>query len=203
MRSNVSALLLGALFTLLTGCVNPWADHFEPLAGATLATLRDSPPIEIRRVPFERVDEALDDLEQEVIDSDVPPAEWSQDQRGARKGFLLRALQVTDEPDDVTILGRSVFRSVDPDVGPSDGELRRFAESIGATHVVWTNRFEGKRQVVTRRPVTSFGYRGGFYGYWGECRGPRRFGYTTTTYVPVVIEADEFAWLAYYLRIRP
>ena len=197
--------LLG-ISALATGCVSPWEEHFEPSGGVSLVPLEFGPPVRVREVPWERIDDALAELEREVIESDTHPSEWSLRCLAERDERLLTALQYSEPPEDVLVLGRSVFFSVDPAINPGGRDMISFAEKIGATDVAWTNRYEGKTQIVTKEPVTTTGFAyesGGYYGHRRGRHGGSGFSYTETTYVPVVVEADEYAWMAYFLRIRP
>ncbi|MAY73911.1 MAG: hypothetical protein CMJ31_04155 [Phycisphaerae bacterium] len=189
-----TALLIAAL--LLPGCASAWETHFAPSAGASLAPDPDG-YVEIRRVPWERLDEALHKLEEDVANSDTHPSEWPQDRLASRDAKVLRALQISEPVDRARILGRSVFRSTRP-ISPDDGSLEQFAQKIGADYAVWTSRYEGKTLVTDRETVTTQGY------VWDGYRD-RRYGgnysFNETTYIPVVVEADEYAWIAYFVDI--
>lgn len=189
-----------SMILTIAGCVNRWESSFEAAGGVGLAPLSGQSVPQIRRVPWERLDETLYGLEREVIESDVHPSEWPGWKLRERDERLLQALQVSEPPERALILGRSVFRSTDP-VSPSDGQLESFAAEIGADYAVWSSRYEGQRDVVVEEPVTTSGYS---FGHGFGHRG--RFGssyFTGTAYVPVVVRADEYAWLVYYVRILP
>lgn len=194
-----SALLI-ALALSLSACVSPWEESFEAAPGAYLEPLPPEAPVDVRRVPWERLDVALVELEREVIESDTHPSEWPDERLAARDGRLLLALQVSQP--DARILGRSVFRSVDP-IRPDDGQLGTFARQLGADLAIWSSRYQGKTTIVKQEPVTTYGSRYGGRGRYGydSDRGSY-ISFQETSYVPVVIEADEYAWVAYYVRTR-
>jgi len=196
---RVIALSITLLILAITGCQSAWETAFQPASGAITGPLPRGRAVALRRVPWERLDAALTDLEAQLAASDTHVTEWPQDRLDERKAQLLTALQISEPPPSVSVLGRSVFRSTAP-IEPDDGSLEAFARKIGATHAVWSARYEGKTTVVNREPVTTTGY------VWDGTRD--RFGYdrnltyNETTYVPVVVEADEYAWVAYFLRLE-
>lgn len=117
--------------------------------------------------------------------------------------MLLLQLQVSGEPAGVEILGSSMFRLPLLLCAPTAGELSEFAASIGAMRVGrGESRGLGKRNVVVREPVWS--YSTGSDLFRDQTDGSRRsstYTESTTTWVPVVIEEDETAWVAYFLRM--
>lgn len=190
--------MVGFLLLALAGCQSAWETSFEPAAGPS-APLAAAQPVSLRRVPWERLDAALVNLEADLAQSDTHVSEWPQDRLDEREAELLTALQISDDPARVTVLGRSVFRSTEP-IEPDDGNLEAFARKIGATHAVWSARYQGKTTVIEREPVTTTGY------VWDGTRdrfgSDRDIAYNETTYIPVVVEADEYAWVAYFLKVE-
>lgn len=192
---------LATLALLITGCSSPWQQSFEPVPGVAISPVASpvAVAVALRRVPWERLDAALTELEGDLAASDIHPDEWPADRRAARDARLLTALQFSEPPDRCTILGRSVFTST-TSIRPTDGELADFARSIGATHAVWSTRFAGTTQIVRQEPVRSSTTE------WGRRRSDDRydsFSASTTAYVPVVVEADQHAWIAYFVRVAP
>jgi len=182
----------------LAGCTTAWKQSFEPAADIALEPLPEDERVEVRRVPWERLDAALDELEQEVIESDTHPSEWEPDRLAEREAELLSALQITAPAEEAEVLGRSVFRTTDP-LRPVGKHLARFAREIGADYAIWSSRYEGEREVIERTPVSTRGFAFGGHGY------PYGRGFTgvhETLYVPVVVERDEYTFVAYYVRVR-
>lgn len=196
-----AAMTVSAMLTVLAGCASAWESNFQPTAGAAIERGSPDSLVRVRRVPWERLNATLVNLERDLVESDVHPSEWPADRLRARDGEVLRALQISEGPDRARILGRSVFRSTRP-VTPDDGELEAFARKIGADYAVWSSRYEGKTLVTDRQPVTTQGF---VWDGYGDRRGFYRGGgsYTETTFVPVVVEADEYAWIAYFVRVGP
>ena len=199
-RRRFSTLRLAALSltaVALTACTSPWRESFEP------ATVADYPPTDravIREVPWERIDSVLRELDAERVSSDVHPDEWPAERLEAHKARLATALQLSEDPADLEILGRSAFNST-ADVDLFDGALSDFATSIGADYAIWSTSYVGRAQTIEREPVTRTGV--------GWTRNRSRDGhidydylpYNETLYVPVVIERDQFAWVVYYVRV--
>lgn len=193
------------------GCAGPtvWERAFEPCVGASLEPVAEGAPVRVREVPWDRIHETLRALEDDVAASDTPPDEWPPERRAQAQARLLRALQVTSDPATIEVLGVSEFRTTDPlRPGGTGGEdLRVFARRIGADEAVWSARYLGKAQRIVDRPVSAyttgtdwfFGRRG--RGGWGR-HGNGFYSESTTTWVPVAVEADEHAYIAFFLRRR-
>lgn len=196
-RSLSAVVGLALVFVTLSqvGCTTPWKESYEAIAPLSYPPT-DS--VTIRRVPYARLNEAFDQLGAEVAESDTHPDEWPTARHAARKERLLRALQISEDPGNCTIIGRSVFRST-RDIRPDDGTLASFAERLGANYAVWSSAYVGKTEVIEREPITVTGYN------WSGSRD--RYGryddrtFHETAYVPVVVTADEFNWIVYYIRI--
>lgn len=186
-------------WVLLQGCTGPsvrvWEQSYQ---GTPEGVHEPAAVVTVRQIPWSRLDETLQVIESERAASDVHRDEWSPDELLEEQVALLRGLQVSEPPEDIVVLGRSVFRTVDP-VRPDDGGLERFARSLGADYALWSNDFVGTRRVTRQRPVQHSGFSTGVYvgsGRRGVGGGPW-FG---TTYVPVAVDADEYAWVVYYLK---
>lgn len=165
-----------------------------------MAASPHSGTVRIREVPWDRVQQTLRKLDAERAESDIHPDEWSESRRLTAKTDLLRGLQISEDPRTVQILGRSDFRTTDRIVRPSDDpELMKMARRLGATTVVWSSSYLGKADVTRSEPVTEWRS-----GSWSPSRlderGNRTFSESSTIWVPVVVQADERAWMAYFLR---
>jgi hypothetical protein len=200
-RTWCGALVLSLLVAAaLTGCERSlWESQFAS-SGATGAALPADAPVQIREVPWERVQETLKDLNAEAAASDVHPDDWPQAKKDASKARLLKGLQVSGNPGGIGVLGRSDFRTTSP-VRADDGALAAFARKIGADSVVVTRSFVGKADVVRTESINEFRT-----GSWYEPRRSGRRGSTTftetsTTFVPVHTREDQWAWIAFFLRI--
>lgn len=190
-------LLLAAL---LTGCAtSEWERDYIP--SARQSSLAKDAPVTIREVPWDRLQAGLRELESEQSRSDAPASEWTSEKRAAAKGKLLKTLQVTGDPASVEVVGRSDFRSTTPLRPETSGQddLKALARKVGATDVVWSRRLLGKADTIVQEPVTT--YSSGFDDSWGRRR--RNLGDyvdTSTSWVPVRVQADEYAYVAYFLR---
>lgn len=186
---------------VLTGCSSAWQRNYEPRSGEA-ARLAPSAPVTVREVPWSRLEAALSELSQQRAASDVHFDEWPDEQKRAADETLLRALQVSGGTDRFEVLGRSSFKSTDR-LRPSDGDLESFARRVGADHALWSSIVLGKTDKVVREPVTSTGFRPIEYYDRRDRRYRTRYEFDDyTTYVPVVVEADETAWVVYFLRQR-
>jgi hypothetical protein len=184
----------------LGGCAaSPWESSYSGIALSGGGLGRDR--IVVRDVPWDHYETTQAKLEAMRSASDVHKDEWPAEKKVEYKGTLLKGLQVSEDPSNVEILGSSMFKSTDP-IRPESGDLAKFASKIGATRVVWASRGLGKRSIVVREPIWTYTTGSDFFR--DQPDGRRRSStYTeaTTTWVPVVIEADQTAWVAYYLRI--
>jgi hypothetical protein len=160
-------------------------------------------PVNIRSVPIERVDAVMLELDAEAAASDIPKEQWPADKNSAAKARLLKALQVTQAPDSVEVRGVSRFRSTTllrPDSTNSES-LAAFARSINANTALWSMKYLGKADKIVEKPVTNFGSR----GYWGRGRHwdddcwSDHWG-SSTTWVPVRVQADEYLYVVFYLN---
>lgn len=196
---SACALVLGGSALALGGCGgSAWESSYE--SAVVAPPLDERAPVIVREVPWQRVDATLAELEAQRAASDVHVDEWTSEQKDAAKERLLRGLQVSADPASVTVLGRCVFRTTAA-LRASDDELVRFARRVGATMVVWSRTYVGKAEVIEQAPVTE--WRTGTERYRDE-RGRRRtdtFTNDATIWVPVAVQRDEHAWVAYFLRV--
>ncbi len=204
-RASVAsaAFVVAPAIVLLGGCsASPWEAEYRSNADAAGAAALASPEraVRVREVAWERIQATLFELDAERAASDIHPDDWDDQRKAAAKAKLLRGLQIAENPRDVVVLGRSVFRTTDR-VRPDDGELSAFARKIGATTVIWSNSYMGKADVVRSEPVTE--WRSGSFDRWDERRGSRSWSENSTIWVPVVVQADERAWMAFFLREDP
>lgn len=188
--------LLALLLTLLTGCsTSHWEQEF--VATAPIQPLPKEADVHIREVDWDRLQRGLDDLRREAAESDVPQSEWTADQHEHAKALLLRTLQVTADPAHVDLIGRSEFRSTDHLRPDRDGQLAVLARKVGATEVVWSRRHLGKTDTIIEEPVTTYST---VHEWGGRRHRGQSYTESSTTWVPVVVSADEFAYVAYFLR---
>jgi hypothetical protein len=197
------AMLLCA--ALCSGCASPWEKNFiaENWAGETapapLAPLPPAQPVELRSVPWDRVQATLHELDQAAAQSDISPADWPPERKREAKARLLRGLQVSEDPAAVQVIGRSSFRSTNllrPEAGDAQA-LESQARRVGATRVVWSRSVLGKTETIVDEPVTTV--TNGTGRWWGRGRN-RTFSETSTTWVPVTVQADEYGYTAFFLR---
>lgn len=185
----------------MAGCAaSPWESEYRPSGTSTAAVAATTDgPVRIREVPWERIQATLQRLDADRIASDIHPDEWDQDRKDRAKAELLRGLQISEDPGRVEILGRSDFRSTDTLVRPGeDAELLRFARKVGATTVIWSSSYVGKADVVRSEPVTE--WRSGSWSPRHGDHSSRTYSENSTIWVPIVVQRDERAWMAYFLR---
>lgn len=195
---SLASLALVALAMSLSACTTSWQDHYR---GAPLGAYEPTEEVIVRDVPWSRIDDTLIRIEAERARSDTHWDDWSSDQRLDEQAELLTGLQISEDPRDIIVLGRSVFRSTDH-LSPDDGSLENFAASIGADYAIWSAHYLGTKEVVQQEQVRAHGF--GSRGYY-DSHGKYRRDYQPwdrTVFVPVVVEADEYAWVVYYLRRR-
>lgn len=193
MMQRLAITVLASTTLLLTGCTNIWYEHYRPIG--PIAELPDSTPIEIQEIPWERMERAIGAAQERAAASDVHPSEWDEPTKLEARGELLRNLQVSLDPERVSVVGVSSFRTTDV-VRPWDGKLHDFARDIGANLVVWSDRYMGKAEAIVDRTV--------YVDSIGTGRGrddDDRARWRTETYtVPVVVGKDERGYTAFFLR---
>ncbi len=188
------------LAALLAGCAGPsiWERRFEPAEGVATGPLEPAPRVTLRRVPWQRLESTLEELEADLAASDAPRHEWPPESRRDADARLLRGLQVTQPPESVRILGVSEFRTTAFD-RPDDADLIALARAHGGDTVVWSSRHLGKADAIVQQPVTSTSTWTGWYGRAGRTRTSSE---STTTFVPVRVSADQYEFVAFVLRTR-
>lgn len=191
--------LSAALF--LAGCAGPsrWEANY---VGSRSTPLNPDAAVQVRNVPWERVQGTLRGLETQAAASDVHPEDWSEEKKYEVKGTLLRGLQVGDDPSSIQVLGRSSFRTTSAiDPSASDGAaISKFAREIGATRVAWTSTYLGKADTIVQEPVSTWTQ----FTVWDsrDKKGrpqAREYSEMSTTWVPIRVQADEHAFVAYFL----
>lgn len=186
----------------LPGCVatSVWESNY---IGTQWSPLAEGSAVQVRKVPWERVQGTLKDLEAQAAASDVHPEDWSEGKKFEVKGTLLRGLQVSDDAASIEVLGRSNFRTTSPvnPESPDAGGMSEFARKIGATRVAWTSAYLGKADTIVQEPVSAWS-RGTAWDSRDEKGRPRSRDYSenSTSWVPVRVQADEYAFVAYFLR---
>ncbi len=199
-RIGVRVMGLGLLMLLGGGCAsNVWEDTF--LAARPVPAVEDPQPgaVVVREVPWQRIEAALLELEQEIAASDMHPDEWPAERKREADAKLLRALQFSEPAADLVILGRSDFASTSP-IDPRDGSLAEFAAEIGADYAVWSRTYRGKADRVIQEPVTTYSDETIRYRGRDGRRRTETLSSSSTTWVPLVVARDEWAWVAFFVR---
>lgn len=197
MNTRLLAILLVGV-AIFGGCETRWESAFRS-TGAAMRPLEKGALVTLREAPWDRLQATLAELQGERSASDIHPDEWPAERHAEAKARLLRGLQVSADPASVEVLGRSEFRTTHA-TRPDDGELEAFGQKIGATMVVWSSTYLGRVSTTQQEPVTEYSTATRHYrdrkGKW------RSETYTdhSTIWVPVTVEADEHAWMAYFLR---
>ncbi len=199
----ISALVLAMAALLLPACTSIWQDAYRPsplAAGAAALRYPGEHPVIVREAPWERVESALHELEEQEAASDTHVSEWSVEQRQAATTRLLIALQLHDSPENTVLLGHSSFATTDV-VRPEDGTLEAMARRMGADYAIWTSRYLGQGTRVVDRPVpihrSGWGH---FYDREDHVWRHRYYSDFDTAWVPIVVEADRFAFIAFFVR---
>lgn len=184
---------------MLTGCTSRWQDAYVS-TGVAAPELAPGTPVVVREITWDRMNATLSELQADRTKSDVHPDDWSAEQKEAARLKLLRGLQVQGDAD---VLGRSEFKSTEPDRGrASERELSEFAAKVGANRVVWASRFVGQTDVVKQEQAQVNQWRETRYRDANGAWRSSPYYDSTTIYVPVVVRADEYAFVAYFLRDR-
>lgn len=193
-KISVLATLVGITAAFTGGCqASKWEANLS--AGPETAEMRQPETfVRFREVPWERVDGTLASMQSIVAGSATHPDEWTAAQKLDHKAKLLGGLQISEPVDTVRILGKSEFRTTDKIVAPSD-EMKRLANELGADTVVWSAKLLGKADRVVQEPITVFNDG----TYWRDGRSRTE---TQTGWVPVRIQVDETAYIAFFLRCK-
>lgn len=187
-------ILLGLLGLVLGGCASPWASNYRPEHQARYLPEVERDKVTVRKVSWSRVGPVLGELEGIVAESDTHPDDWDQEKVDKVHAKLFTGLQISEDPSSLVLLGRSWFSTTDT-IRPDDGSLARFARGIGADYAIWTSTSLGEVERIVTRPVTT---------HTREFRNGRRGGRTrtgsATSYVPVVVRAEETGYIAFFIR---
>lgn len=195
-----AVILLALAAPVLCACERSLWEERLTLVDAAPAARVAPEDVRVRDVPWERVEPVLAELRGEVARSDAPVEEWPVERRAEAEQKLLRALQVTAQSGATRIVASSEFRTT-AFSRPDARELRALAGRIGATLVVWSSLPLGKADRVDYVPVTTW-TSGNIWARRDRHGNVRSEPYneSSTTWAPVVIEADESAFLAFFLR---
>lgn len=190
------ALVLAATF--LTGCsTSYWESGY---VGARVPAAGNSAePVQIRSVPWDRIDPVLRDLEADVSRSDTPPEDWPPERKADAHTKLMQGLQVQDDPRAVEVLGRSDFATTDkihPNSASGRAELEAFAAKVGADTVVWSSHSLGMVDTIVERPVNN--RRGDYFG--GDPAMRATYSDTETMWLPMQMKSERTAYIAFFLR---
>ena len=201
--ARFSTILLLSAFTLLAfaGCTTSsvWENEFR--RGESRAMPRSqNASIRIREVPWERVNQTLIEINEKLAKNDTHYDDWSPDQKARLKSQMLRGLQISTPAEQVDILGRSEFRTTDR-LRPEDGTLEAFARKVGATTVIITTAYLGKADTIRQEAITE--YRSGTSTRNVSDDSRRRdhsISESSTIWVPIRVQADENAFIAFFLH---
>jgi hypothetical protein len=199
MKHAPAATLTIALLSLLPGCTSVWDESYQPFLAAP--ALRDGEQVTVREIPWQRMHAALQEQEDIAAASDIHWQEWTDQQRIEANSKLLKALQISDDPRRVRIVGVSSFRTTEK-VKPWDGELESFAKNRGAHYAVWADRYLGKAETIVTRTVWSDTTD---YITYEDATGDDRRATrqrSTSRDVPLVVEKDETGFTAFFLRVE-
>lgn len=193
--SSLALLVCTVVLAPLAGCTTVWEKHYRPITAS--GSLASNEKISIREIPWARMEQAIDEGQQRLVESDRHPSDWTEDEQLTARADLLQSLQVSADPTTVSVVGVSAFRTTDV-IKPWDGSLVGFAREVGANLVVWSDRYMGKAQTIVDRTIyidrIEYGRRG------DDDRS--RIGTETAT-VPVVVARDERGYTAFFLRVEP
>ena len=188
-----------AFLALLTGCTSVWQDSYQPYLSSP--SLRSGEQVTVREIPWQRMQAALKEQEDIAASTDTHWHEWADDQRLDANSKLLKALQISDAPSRVRIVGVSSFRTTE-NVKPWDGQLESFARQHGAHYAVWADRYLGKAETIVTRTVWSDTTD---YITYEDATGTDREATrhrSTSRGVPLVVEKNETGFTAFFLRVE-
>lgn len=199
MKNRLTFAVLGVLtLGLGSGCSSVWQESYQPYAAAP--SLPSGESAVVREIPWERMEAALREQEELLASSDVHWQEWDEDQRRDANTKLLKALQITEDPERVHLIGVSSFRTTDS-VKPWDGDLASFAHKKGAHYAIWANRYMGKAETIVTRTVWSDSNDYISYEDGGGTNRRASRQRSSSADVPIVVEKDETGFTAFFLRV--
>jgi len=185
----------------LAGCAGRWERgfHYEPMSGKNESKLTGD--VNIRTVEAQRLKSYLQEHNSRLAASDLAYEDWPTEEKRAERVRFLRTLRIREEPENIKLLGHSSFVA-ESRQDPYSGELKKFAEKIGADLVIVTVDYLGQRQTVRSYPATT----------WSTITlhhrdNDKRYSDTghvsSTTYVPVSVTVDQYLHLAYFFQTQP
>lgn len=189
----------------LAGCASQtvWEQNLERSGGeaVVLAPLDKTASVTVRDIAWDRLQTTLSEIEQTRASSDVHVSEWTPAQKDAEKARLLRGLQVSQNPQSVTVVAHSQFRTTD-ELGDPRATLPEVARKLGANLVVYSTRVLGKTDKIVQEPVST--NRSGTVWYRDTDDRYRSDNYNEqqTTWIPVRVSADEVGAIAFFLRVE-
>ena len=189
-----------AVFAMLTGCTSVWQDSYQPYLNTP--SLRADESVTVREIPWQRMQAALQEQEDIAAATDVHWEEWTKEQRLEANSKLLKALQISDDPSRVRIVGVSSFRTTDK-VKPWDGQLESFARQHGAHYAIWADRYLGKAETIVTRTVWSDTT--DYIDYEDPASGTDRRATrhrSTSRQIPLVVAKNETGFTAFFLRVE-
>lgn len=202
-RRRALAALLCPVFLALGGCSSVWQRAYRPSPLSMVSEPLRYPaerPVLVREAPWPRVEAALKRLQEEEAASDIHVSQWPDEQRLEATGRLLKALQLQDDPRDVVLLGSASFTTTDT-IRPGDGSLEAMARRLGADYAIWTSRYLGQGTRVVDKPVTIHRHGWGrYYDRGDRAWRDRYYSDIDTAWVPIVVQADRFAYIAFFVR---
>ncbi len=191
MNRVVGIVTVLALATVCSGCSGPWGKFYQP----TSSGAENFPPTaraQVRYVPIERVNNYLHEMNDNVVNSNQSVYEMDEAGRNAVRSQVLEMLQLPERADTAKVLGFSVFvLPARHAIDPQNGQLERFARSIGADYAIWSSGDAGTADRINMVPVTSNSiYSNGF----GSVTG------TTFGAAPVVTSERQIEYIAFFVR---
>jgi hypothetical protein len=199
------ALVLLFVVPALTGCeTNRWRDTFTPNPALRDFSPPPTPEVTIRTLEWERLAAFDDESRARLAQTDIPVDEWTREKQRFEFAEFLRTLRITEQPEQVLLLGSSDFIS-DGQPNLFTGELESFATSIGADYAVATSRHLGTRRSLIRVPVTTHSQTSGTAYFDNRRRRSDRAVYnettSETTWVPREVDIDAFHTITYFFRL--
>lgn len=205
MRHTFHAAIVAILLFLAGGCANPWKEAFEPNPDAGSARYpKHAGDVAVREVEFERLQQFTEGERQRRIASSTAPADRAPQEKAAARDRLLEALQLPARGDEAVVLGSSQFVSAEPLQPQKDKRLRDFARTAGADTVVVSSSYLGQAQRMDTVPVTTYSH--DTYIRHSFDRSGRRVPRTetinssSTTWVPMTVTEDRYAYHAFFVR---
>jgi hypothetical protein len=200
MKSHIP--VLAVCVALLCGCASPWEKNYRPNPIYQDKHFAPTSSVSVRPVEYARVQRYVEQERAFLTASNISPADYNAEQRLAARKRLLEALQISEPPQDLFVLGWSEFTDTER-LDPFSKDLRKFAEGAGADIVVVTSVYQGPVTTVVSQPVTTYahgyGYGGARWGPYGPY-GPAGYTDMSTTWVPMPVTEQQYFYQAFFLR---